>query len=112
MNKEQFVKTHCQNCGSQRCEGIDSEWFDGCKYKWELDGTNPSEEIERLNSKIMDLSKKIISLQKNKDDIIKEFSDKILKCRFLVGWTPENIPVYHITSVAIENILKQEIGEL
>ncbi len=36
MNKEQFIKTHCRNCGSQRCEGIDSEWFDGCAKKWEL----------------------------------------------------------------------------
>ena len=37
MNKEQFIRTHCRNCGSQRCEGIDSEWFDGCAKKWELE---------------------------------------------------------------------------
>ena len=33
LNKEQFIQRYCQNCGSQRCEGIDTEWFDGCTYK-------------------------------------------------------------------------------
>ena len=28
-----FICKYCNNCGSQRCEGIHSEWFEGCKYK-------------------------------------------------------------------------------
>lgn len=36
MNKKEFIKTYCFKCGSQRCEGVDSEWFDGCAKKWEL----------------------------------------------------------------------------
>lgn len=31
--KEDFVEKYCKNCGTQRCEGVDSYWFDGCKYK-------------------------------------------------------------------------------
>lgn len=33
ITAEEFVKTYCHNCGSQRCEGIGTEWFDGCKFK-------------------------------------------------------------------------------
>lgn len=33
LNKEQFIQQYCHNCGTQRCEGIDTEWFDGCAYK-------------------------------------------------------------------------------
>lgn len=61
MNKETFIKTHCHNCGTQRCEGINSEWFEGCRYKWDLDGLSPAEEIERLNKMIMDLAAKLVS---------------------------------------------------
>ena len=31
-----FEQTYCMNCGSQRCDGIYSEWFDGCIHKEEL----------------------------------------------------------------------------
>ncbi len=33
LTSEQFEKLYCNICGSQRCEGVDSEWFDGCKFK-------------------------------------------------------------------------------
>ena len=33
ITAEEFVQTYCHNCGSQRCEGIGTEWFDGCKFK-------------------------------------------------------------------------------
>lgn len=33
LTEEQFIKLYCNNCGSQRCEGINSEWFEGCKFK-------------------------------------------------------------------------------
>jgi hypothetical protein len=61
MNKEQFVETYCRNCGTQRCEGIDSEWFDGCRLKWNLDGMDPAAEIERLDSLSLDLAAKIMN---------------------------------------------------
>lgn len=38
MNREEFVEKHCKMCGTQRCEGIGTEWFDGCHYRNELDG--------------------------------------------------------------------------
>lgn len=68
MNKEEFIKTYCLNCGTQRCEGIDSEWFEGCKKKWELDGMNASDEIERLNNKILELATQIIAERKLNND--------------------------------------------
>lgn len=37
LTEEQFIKLYCNNCGSQRCEGINSEWFEGCKFKDQLD---------------------------------------------------------------------------
>ena len=32
-----FEIIHCDNCGSQRCEGVYSEWFSGCQHKEEYD---------------------------------------------------------------------------
>lgn len=55
MNDKQFEQTYCSNCGSQRCEGIGTEWFEGCKYRWNHDSYNAAAEIERLNQKIMEL---------------------------------------------------------
>ena len=36
LTTEQFTQLYCNNCGTQRCEGINSEWFDGCKFKGHL----------------------------------------------------------------------------
>ena len=33
LTREEFIALHCNVCGSQRCEGIGTEWFDGCKFK-------------------------------------------------------------------------------
>lgn len=33
LQEKEFVEQFCMNCGSQRCEGIGTEWFDGCGYK-------------------------------------------------------------------------------
>lgn len=33
LTEHKFIQKYCNNCGSQRCEGIGSEWFDGCKFK-------------------------------------------------------------------------------
>ena len=38
MTKEEFVEKHCKLCNIQRCEGIGTEWFDGCHHRNELDG--------------------------------------------------------------------------
>ena len=51
MNDEKFIETYCNNCGSQRCEGIGTEWFEGCKHKHNHDSYNTSAENEHLNSK-------------------------------------------------------------
>lgn len=32
-NEKEFVEHFCHNCGSQRCEGIGTVWFEGCHYK-------------------------------------------------------------------------------
>lgn len=66
MNKEQFVEKYCLACGSQRCEGIDSEWGEGCQYRWNLDGMDPAAEIKRLNEVIMKLSTKLMKLDKSR----------------------------------------------
>ena len=60
MNDKDFEQTYCSNCGTQRCEGIYSEWFEGCKYRWNHDTYDAASEIERLNKKIMDLARKLV----------------------------------------------------
>lgn len=52
MNREEFYKKYCVLCGSQRCEGIDSEWFDGCKEEDKLDETELRSEVH-LNGSCM-----------------------------------------------------------
>ena len=37
MNDKEFIEKYCHNCGTQRCEGIGTEWFEGCQYKNEHD---------------------------------------------------------------------------
>lgn len=38
LTEKQFIETYCDNCGTQRCEGIGTEWFDGCRHRHELKG--------------------------------------------------------------------------
>ena len=59
MNDEQFIKKYCHSCGTQRCEGIGTEWFKGCQYRWNHDSYDAAEEIKRLNKKLMDLATKM-----------------------------------------------------
>jgi hypothetical protein len=65
MNDMQFMETYCSKCGTQRCKGIDSEWFEGCKYRWNHDSYDAAAEIERLNCKIMDLAREMIEMKDN-----------------------------------------------
>jgi hypothetical protein len=37
MNEKQFIEKYCATCGTQRCEGPESEWIEGCKYRENLD---------------------------------------------------------------------------
>lgn len=59
MNEEQFIKTYCHNCGTQRCEGVGSPWFEGCKYRWNLDGIDAAAEIDRLNKQVILLASQL-----------------------------------------------------
>ena len=63
MNKEQFYETYCIHCGSQRCEGIDTDWGEGCQYRWNLDGADAATEIIKLNDKVMELASVIMKLR-------------------------------------------------
>lgn len=36
LTEKEFIEKYCHNCGSQRCEGIGTEWFEGCLHKHEL----------------------------------------------------------------------------
>lgn len=33
LSAEEFTEKYCRGCGSQRCEGIGTVWFEGCGYK-------------------------------------------------------------------------------
>lgn len=33
LTRKEFEDQFCSLCGTQRCEGIDSEWFSGCEHK-------------------------------------------------------------------------------
>lgn len=36
LTAEEFKEKYCNDCGSQRCTGPDTEWFEGCQFKKEL----------------------------------------------------------------------------
>ena len=36
LSEDEFVEKYCHPCGTQRCEGIGTEWFEGCRYKNQL----------------------------------------------------------------------------
>lgn len=68
MNEKQFVETYCYKCGTQRCEGIGTEWFEGCPKRWNLDGWgDPAAEIEKLQKQVLNLSMKIVRLNDTKE---------------------------------------------
>lgn len=33
LTESEFIREYCHRCGSQRCEGIGTDWFDGCQFK-------------------------------------------------------------------------------
>lgn len=37
LSEKEFYEKYCQMCGSQRCEGIGTEWFDGCAHRYKLE---------------------------------------------------------------------------
>lgn len=61
MNEQQFIETYCHKCGTQRCEGPGTEWFEGCQKRWNMDGVDAAAEIEKLNTKIMELGYKLMN---------------------------------------------------
>ena len=44
LTKQEFIEKYCHNCGSQRCEGIGTPWFEGCQMKDQLTETNEEEQ--------------------------------------------------------------------
>lgn len=38
LTEKEFYEKYCQMCGSQRCEGMGTDWFDGCRHRYELEG--------------------------------------------------------------------------
>lgn len=67
MTEKQFIEVYCHKCGTQRCEGIGTEWFEGCPKRWNLDGYgDAAAEIEKLNEKIMELGHKLVRLSESK----------------------------------------------
>ena len=80
MNDKQFIETYCQNCGTQRCGGIGTEWFEGCKYKWNHDSYDAASESERSNNKIMTMAREKIG---QSEQIIHTYittSDYVIVC--------------------------------
>lgn len=59
MNEKQFIETYCNKCGTQRCEGVGTEWFEGCSKRWNLDGMDAATEIERLNKQVILLASQL-----------------------------------------------------
>ena len=37
LSEDEFINKYCRKCGSQRCEGIGTESFEGCIHKEFLD---------------------------------------------------------------------------
>ena len=33
LSAEEFYEKFCSHCGSLRCEGMGTVWFEGCEYK-------------------------------------------------------------------------------
>ena len=36
VSDKEFTDKYCRECGSQRCEGVGTEWFDGCAHAFNL----------------------------------------------------------------------------
>ena len=43
LNEGDFIEKYCLWCGTQRCEGIGTVWFDGCLHRFELKGYKEDE---------------------------------------------------------------------
>lgn len=55
MNDKEFIEKYCHNCGTQRCEGIGTEWFEGCRYKNEHDSFKVLEGITKVDAEAPDM---------------------------------------------------------
>lgn len=74
MNDTQFIEKYCHNCGSQRCEGIGTDWFEGCRFRWNHDSYDAATEIDRLNKKIIELATKLAKMTKEAGEIKTNFN--------------------------------------
>lgn len=36
LSQDDFCEKYCKECGTQRCEGVGSDWFEGCHHKNKL----------------------------------------------------------------------------
>lgn len=94
MNEKQFIKKYCHNCGSQRCEGIGTDWFDGCQYKWNLDGQDPAAEIAKLQNRINNLVDEYLILKQENELLIKHLADQNLRLANLADTMPKIMEDY------------------
>lgn len=69
FNQEEFIRRFCHTCGSQRCEGIGTEWFEGCKHKHRLKSYAPwTYETGREEPEILGSGSQWYSVIKSKDE--------------------------------------------
>ena len=73
LTKEEFVNKYCNYCGSQRCEGFDSIWLEGCRHWKRENGTLNLIEKAMENKGIKMILPKIYN---NADDIRRDFEPK------------------------------------
>ena len=55
MNDKEFIEKYCHNCSTQRCEGIGTEWFEGCRHKHEHDSFKVLEGIAKVEADAPDI---------------------------------------------------------
>ena len=92
MNDKLFIEAYCHNCGTQRCEGIHSEWFEGCRYRWNHDSYDAATEIERLNRQIMEMARKMAGRKCNDEEElftnVEEHCRNYLSKQIEAEWVP------------------------
>ena len=89
-SEDDFIEKYCKGCGSQRCEGPGTPWFDGCSYKWNFPGVDAASEVARLNELVNTLASKIVQLTTKPEGATNYEQFSLMSVHQLAKWLDEN----------------------
>lgn len=109
LTKEEFIEQYCRSCGSQRCEGVDSEWFDACRK-----AKDTYDELCKLTGKEWGAVSKYLDIKTTPVNAFKYDNDTVTQGRICIT-NEKNLPTcvdVYTTNYGEPDCAKRYVPEL